>query len=1297
MDKKILVFLVIGFFCLGILMLIYFNPFNWVEDDFKYYKSSLTSSNEINIDQSKSTIFQYFDNPELEYFNVSLDNGLKISYRGYAITYQPVFVMQNDNTFKWGEIPTTIGKDLWKTQIAGNKYKWGVDFSNVSTNIRNNLKWVILNRTNATKEVWNNITNTTDIVPMTLHDIEERITINGNTIILNNKVFLSHDDILSTYNIPVINRSMIVIGGLNNNWTVCDDWNENIECNESHVEYNWIDNGDGTWNISFDPIITIDEANWITTSLLTNVTAESGDTNFTHLNISDSAPYDSLVGYWNFDGDNVDTTGSTAYDWSSSNNDGTMQSDAVVNSSDCAPNFGNCLQLDGAGDDVQVTRNAGLEPGNITVSVWTYDKIGGVGERNVIHKDRNTDAVGYQIRSDGGNIQWIVGNAGGTSGASSSQPATDSWHHIVGTYNGSVNVLYIDGSQVASASLISGDITYTTGNLILGQHNAGANWNGLIDEVMIFNTVLNSTQITDLYDNQSARFLSTGTQDLNDQSVLNISTGSNRVNVSTTIQENFDSDVNLTVGYYDGSWSATTPQIVVSGVNLTFEISGTSTNLTLNYSFVAGNSTSNPFYSPIIQGDITLETFAVPTIEIDLISPPNLNDVNVTQNEFFNVTVNVTCRLADCGEVNVSLDPKVETFTPTTDTVCENGICNKILYSGIRNVYEDNEWKKVENARSLKDKGFDVVINSDGVHNVEVLDFNISFIEFNFSFDPDNLGEYDYEYEDGKLKTKFKILEYNDTGDLVETEYDIEVEEGGLNYVYDGNPLGKEFHFGDESTTIKLQNNVTENLNDAYVYEDSPDTNYGSVFNTLFGMSSTSGHDRICYYMFNISSIPSSVSIIESVFVSDLYVNGLDAAAEGYNGSFYRVDDSWNESGITWNNKPSHLGPPNSTFKFFGGTGEPVGWIPFDLTDIVSYHYSLNRNNVSFALVPSDVFGTPSSSDYVRFYSKDGANQLLNPYLNITYNDPAAPKSGLISDTIGDVPYYTNESNPRNITLNKDQSQLVTFWVNATGDADVTSIFYAFVNQTANTSISNETGKWNVTITSDEDNTPPTWSNNQTNTTIAGTSINFSLQVNDDVALHPKGQYIFSTNNSGGTWTNDSAVNFTGTPASINVIKTLNDTTGVSVGWRLYLTDNAGNLNITDTFELTTTSAVDTSFTVTLPDNTVEAIYTALNKSHKNVAPTNQTDSVPFFNITNIGNVNLDFNMFLNVSLPASIDLKGDTDNNPTGAIPINDSSVNVYSTLTPSSSFSFWFWTDFTDALEQTIARQLNVTTEQS
>lgn len=51
------------------------------------------------------------------------------------------------------------------------------------------------------------------------------------------------------------------------------------------------------------------------------------------------------------------------------------------------------------------------------------------------------------------------------------------------------------------------------------------------------------------------------------------------------------------------------------------------------------------------------------SLDLDVIYPTT--NINANQNQFFNVTVNVTCRGGDCGNVNVYLDPKETTYTST--------------------------------------------------------------------------------------------------------------------------------------------------------------------------------------------------------------------------------------------------------------------------------------------------------------------------------------------------------------------------------------------------------------------------------------------------------------------------------------------------------------------------------------------------------------------------------------------------------------------------------------------------------
>ena len=110
-----------------------------------------------------------------------------------------------------------------------------------------------------------------------------------------------------------------------------------------------------------------------------------------------------------------------------------------------------------------------------------------------------------------------------------------------------------------------------------------------------------------------------------------------------------------------------------------------------------------------------------------------------------------------------------------------------------------------------------------------------------------------------------------------------------------------------------------------------------------------------------------------------------------------------------------------------------------------------------------------------------------------------------------------------------------------------------------------------VTVGYTTETIPPIYNSASVNSTIPDEIAKFSINVSDNVALHPNGQYIFSTNNTG-MWVNDSAINFTTTPSWANVTKTLNSTSEISIGYRWYFNDSAGNMNSTPIYTLTTLS-----------------------------------------------------------------------------------------------------------------------------
>ncbi len=313
------------------------------------------------------------------------------------------------------------------------------------------------------------------------------------------------------------------------------------------------------------------------------------------------------------------------------------------------------------------------------------------------------------------------------------------------------------------------------------------------------------------------------------------------------------------------------------------------------------------------------------------------------------------------------------TYTRTTTEVCNGGTCTMTLYSGIQNVWEDNQWKDVTKARSLKNKGFDIIyLENDGTHDIVAVDFNYTSIDLMFAFDENNLGEYEYEIEDGKMKTKFKIV-FNET---YEEEVEIEIEEGDiLYYNYQGNPFDKEFHIGEHSTTIILQDANSENLEDTHSYENTPDTPEGD--NTGLRIRRDAPFRLQPYLKFNISAIPSGVTIIKGdlILTTDFTFSGSNTISV-----YYVSDQAWSEDTLTYNARPSNDAGAESTADLTDAPSHtPYNWT---ITDMLNTSFIAGEKNLSMVL--KGITGMTSSS--YHFESKEAGTVENRPMLIITYD-----------------------------------------------------------------------------------------------------------------------------------------------------------------------------------------------------------------------------------------------------------------------------------------------------------------------
>lgn len=78
--------------------------------------------------------------------------------------------------------------------------------------------------------------------------------------------------------------------------------------------------------------------------------------------------------------------------------------------------------------------------------------------------------------------------------------ASNTWYHVVLTYSSGTLICYVNGSQVGSSASV-GTLSNTTARFCLGDLDkySGNNLDGYLDEVAVWSRVLDSTEVTSLY------------------------------------------------------------------------------------------------------------------------------------------------------------------------------------------------------------------------------------------------------------------------------------------------------------------------------------------------------------------------------------------------------------------------------------------------------------------------------------------------------------------------------------------------------------------------------------------------------------------------------------------------------------------------------------------------------------------------------------------------------------------------------------------------------------------------------
>lgn len=125
---------------------------------------------------------------------------------------------------------------------------------------------------------------------------------------------------------------------------------------------------------------------------------------------------------------------------------------------------------------------------------------------------------------------------------------------------------------------------------------------------------------------------------------------------------------------------------------------------------------------------------------------------------------------------------------------------------------------------------------------------------------------------------------------------------------------------------------------DSFVNESSPNTNYGNC--SWLGIKCNSYH-RYAYIMFDLSSLPPDATIIDANLW--LTLTGIDGYGEwGVTiGAHCCSNNSWNETEITWNNKPDFEPNPTMSRGFWFVFLSSTDW--WNITADVQTAFSLDK------------------------------------------------------------------------------------------------------------------------------------------------------------------------------------------------------------------------------------------------------------------------------------------------------------------------------------------------------------------
>ncbi|MFH2020374.1 MAG: DUF2341 domain-containing protein, partial [archaeon] len=217
-----------------------------------------------------------------------------------------------------------------------------------------------------------------------------------------------------------------------------------------------------------------------------------------------------LVMYMHFDNSSAyGETSTKAFDFSKRGNNVTCTNCPTWNSTG---KFGGAYDFDGTNDvftlgDVEIVTGK-----HMSIAVWA--KIDSLTEyESIVAKNAATWAYAMHGDTTAGKLRfWVDNNDYTTDAETDSNIADSNWHFFVGVYDGTLGSantkLYVDGVVQTKTAAQTIDIPNTADTVNIGAYGAAAGpFDGMIDELRIYNRSLSSDEILAIYNSTKPYFI----------------------------------------------------------------------------------------------------------------------------------------------------------------------------------------------------------------------------------------------------------------------------------------------------------------------------------------------------------------------------------------------------------------------------------------------------------------------------------------------------------------------------------------------------------------------------------------------------------------------------------------------------------------------------------------------------------------------------------------------------------------------------------------------------------------------